>query len=148
MARLPDNRRIVADNAPPEHRGWVQRALVEPINRLLEPIYAALDRGLSVRTNMNAQVLEATFIAPSDWAGAPQDFASTLRGRCLGVQVLRADHLDASGKPTGDNHGTMGAPDWEEILPASAKAPTIRIRNQTGLTAGVRYRVVWQALGE
>ncbi|HUR93075.1 MAG TPA: hypothetical protein VMY76_00735 [Gemmatimonadales bacterium] len=148
MARLQDIRRLVADNAPPEHRGWVARALVEPINRLLEPIYAALDRGLSVQANLNAQVLEATFTAPSDWADAPQDFVSALRGRCIGVQVLRADELDSSGKPSGNNHGTMGIPDWEEIQPASARAPTIRIRNQTGLTAGQRYRVVWLALGE
>lgn len=148
MARLPDIRRLVPDQLPGPVREWVLRGLVDPINRLLEPVFAALDHNLSPADNLNGQYLEVTLVVPTSWTDKPQDFTSKLRGRCRGIIVVGAVELDGSGKPSGNNHGVMGAPDWEEVLPTDNRGATLRIRNQTGLTAGQKYRVTWYAMGE
>lgn len=138
---------LTTDDVPREVRSWVEQALIIPLNRILDLLRTLLNRGVSLRTHINAQVFERKFTAPSgsDWTAAKLDTPSTLSGPALGVQVLACYTLDGAGHDTGPV-GALPTPTWREVVVNGARQ--LRLVYQSGLTAGTKYRLVLLAWGQ
>lgn len=142
---LPPEVRLDSQSAPTEFRAWLESSVTQPLNRALSATRALLAGGLSLGANLDTQALTKTLTAPASWATL--EFPSALRGACAGVLLAKVVALDSAGKPSGALPGTLSVPHWDEVVDR-AGARTIRILDQHGLTAGVRYAVTWRALGE
>lgn len=152
MKQLPVTRRLLLDAVPPEHRAWVDKALITPLNAFLQPVAELLDAGLAL-SNLNAQVLSRVVTVPSGATNPaacwPVDFESKLDGACVAVLLARVQELDSGKKPTGAAlTGTLAAPSWKEIPSPNKVGRSIRIQNQLGLSASTSYQLTWIALGE
>lgn len=144
---------LSADDLPKDVRSWLERGVLGPLNRVLDLLRALLNRGISLRAHVNAQVVERKFIPPSsdpdftnqlDWSASKLDTPSTLSGACLGVQVLGAWTIDGAGRDVASVSG-LPAPSWREVVVDGGRQ--IRLIYQPGLTSGVRYRLVLLAWG-
>lgn len=147
MAITVPIRRLTVDEVPQDQRSWVQPAIVTPLNRALDPLDAILHNGLSVQSNLNAQVVELKFRAPTgtDWSAQRFDVASKLSGACIGlwpVLCFAQDSASHDAAPTGG----LSLPAWREVIADGKRL--IRLVYQPGLTAGTSYRVRWMAFGE
>lgn len=145
---------LASDDVPREVRPWVEQALVVPLNRILDLFRTLLNRGISIRTHVNAQVIERKFSPPSsdpditvtaDWSASKLDTPSTLSGACLGVQVLACWLLDGAGHDSTPV-GSLPSPIWREVVINGQRH--IRLVYQYGLTAGSKYRLVLLAWGQ
>lgn len=146
--------RLHDEAVPPEHRGWVNMALTLPINRVFDLFRALIDRGISLRHHVNAQVVELRLNPPTssvditeqlDWSGSRFDTPSTLAGPCLGLQVLQCWTVDSAGHDVAPV-GNLPSPAWREVVLRGKNH--IRLLYQFGLTSGVRYRIVMLAWGQ
>lgn len=145
MTGLPSTTRLVPDEVPAEHRTWVEKALIVPLNRFLTPVAALLGR--LPTANLNMQVLRRKLTAPSSWTDSDVlEFASALSGPCVGVWPVSAHILDAAGQLSTNTHG-LTLPAWDEKPLQDRTGTKLRITNQPGLAAGSRYEVVWIAFG-
>lgn len=143
-----------ADAVPAEHRSWVERVLVVPINRALDVFRALLANGITLQTHVNAQVIDLAFTPPSssadpfeqlDWSGSRFDTAlTTVAGPVVGLQVLGAWTLDSAGHDAAPVSGLCG-PSWKEVVVQGRKH--LRLVYQPGLTSGTRYRLRLLAWG-
>lgn len=138
---------LSTDDAPSNVRGWLESVVVLPLNRTLDLLRTLLNRGISVRTHMNAQVFERRFIVPSgmDWTAERLDTASTLSGQALGIVPLAACSVDGAGHDSGPLGG-LGLPVWREVVVNGGRA--FRLVFQDGLTAGDKVRLVYLAWGQ
>lgn len=135
------------EDVPEGQRSWVSTALIIPLNRVLAGFRQLLNRGISLRAHVNAQVVERKFTAPSgsDWSAERLDVGLTISGPVLGVQVLACYSLDASGNDAGPV-GALPSPTWKEIVQNGGKS--LRLVYQSGLTGGSRYRLVLLVWGQ
>lgn len=142
-------RLLTPDEVPTADRPWVERVLIQPLNRMLDPLRLLLDRGISVQTNMHAQVFALAFTAPSgsDWSSSRFETVSALRGSALGIIVIRCDLLDSAGKPSTPV-SDLGLPAFEERVATGRTERLFRLVYQPGLTAASRYRVTYLAWGD
>jgi len=138
---------LTDEKVPPEQRGWINTAILVPVNRLIDLLRILLNRGISIRTHVNAQVFERKFVAPSgtDWTTAKLDTLLNLTGPVLGVQVLACYTTDGAGHDTGPV-GALPSPTWTETLADRKKV--LRLVYQSGLMAGTAYRLVLLAWGQ
>lgn len=139
--------KLTDEHVPPEHRGWVNTAVLLPMNRVLDLIRNLLNRGVSLRTHINAQVIERKFTAPSgsDWTNDKLDTPLNLSGPVLGVQVLACYTTDGAGHDTGPV-GALPSPTWREAVVERRRV--LRLVFQSGLTPGTAYRLVLVAWGQ
>lgn len=145
---------LTTDDVPKDVRSWVEVALLVPLNRILDLFRSLLNRGISIRTHVNAQVIERKFTPSSsstdpleqlDWSSDRLDTPSILSGPCLGVQVLACYTIDGAGHDTGPV-GNLPSPVWREVVVQGQRQ--LRLVYQFGLTSGVRYRMVMLAWGQ
>lgn len=138
---------LTADNLPREIRPWVEKAVILPINRVLDLLRTLLNHGVSLRQHVNCQVIERTFIVPSgsDWSMAKLDTPLSLVGPVLGLQVLAAYRMDTANHVSGPLGG-LPSPTWTELVQNGGKF--LRLINQSGLTAGWTVRLVLLAWGQ
>lgn len=146
--------RLTDDHVPPEHRTWVNQALLLPINKVLDLLRNLLNRGISLRVNINAQVIERKFTPPSsdtdytvqgDWTSSRFDSPLTLSGPVLGVQVLGCWTLDGGGHDVAPVSG-LASPSWREVLVQGGKM--FRLMYVPGLSSGVKYRLLLLIWGQ
>lgn len=132
---------VSTDAVPKDQRSWVDAALVVPLNRTLDLLRALLGRGISLRTNVNAQIVEKKFVAPAgtDWSAARLDSPLELSGPVLGVQVLGCWTVDGAGHDVA-SVGGLSSPAWRSLVTDGALL--FRLLDQPGLTAGTRYRLL------
>lgn len=144
---------LTTDDIPGGVRSWVEAGLLVPLNRLLDMLRQLLNRGISIRTHINAQVIERKFTPPSadpditiqgDWSASKFDTPSTLSGPCLGLQVLACWELDTAGNDRTPI-GNLPTPAWREVVINGQRH--IRLIYQYGLS-GSRYRLVLLAWGQ
>jgi hypothetical protein len=124
--------------------------LVRFLNEFVRAVRALLKKGLSVQSNLNAQVLTTKVNTPTSGTAWPADvpkFKSELRGRCIGVLPLSGVELDSSNTPKTDAHAGLGVPTWRESE-GSDGVRRIQIDHQAGLDYSKAYRLTWLALGE
>ncbi len=145
---------LTTDDVPPGARSWVEVALLVPINRVLDLFRSLLNRGISIRTHVNAQVIERKFIPPFtstditeviDWSTSRFDTPLTLSGAVLGVQLLGCWQVDGAGHDVGPVWN-LPSPVWREVVVQGQRH--LRLLYQFGLTSGVRYRMVILAWGQ
>lgn len=144
---------LTPDDLPKDVRSWMDAGLLIPLNRLLDLLRSLISRGISIRTHINAQVIERKFIPPTastdiadevDWSTSRFDAPLTLSGPVLGVQVLAAYKVDGAGHDTGPVWN-LPAPVWREVLVEGKR--NLRLVYQFGLQSGQRYRLVLLAWG-
>lgn len=146
--------RLSEEQVPAEHRGWAGRALLLPINRLIDLLRVLLNRGVSLRTNVNCQVVERKFTPPSsssditeqgDWSTSRLDTPLTISGPVLGVQVLACWTLDTAGHDVAPV-GNLPSPAWREVVAQGQKH--LRLTYQYGLSSTTKYRLVLLIWGQ
>jgi hypothetical protein len=139
---------LTVDDLPAQQRGWVELALIIPINRVLDLLRTLLNRGISLRTHVNAQVAERKFTPPTsdpdytvqgDWSASRLDTPITLSGPVLGVQVLGCWTTDTAGHDVAPVSG-LASPSWREVI--VDKKRVLRLVYIPGLSSGIRYRVL------
>lgn len=141
MIDLPTPR-LVLDHVPAEARQWVERALVAPLNRFLQPVADSLKRIMLAQVNV--QVLEHKGLPPS--TSSPVDFPSTLTGSCVGLWPIYCRELLANGG-LGAQVEALVSPLWYEVVKSGQSGATIRVTSQQPLSAAVRYVTRWLAIG-
>lgn len=141
MSILPVQR-LSIDEVPAKERGWVERALMSPLNRDLLAIDGALGRVPTSRQNM--QIIEHRGFPPS--ASDPLEVLSTLTGPCLALYIGYAAQLDTGGVPSTPVGG-LTSPTWEEVALSGRTGSKLKISAQGGLTPTTRYAVRWLAVG-
>lgn len=146
--------RLTEERVPAEHRGWVGAALILPLNRILDLLRTLLNRGVSLRTHINAQVVERKFTPPTssaditdqgDWSTSRFDTPLTLSGPVLGVQVLACYTVDTAGHDIGPV-GNLPSPIWREVVVQGQRH--LRLVYVFNLAAGTKYRLVLLAWGQ
>lgn len=143
MIDLPSPR-LVVEQVPEAQRPWVEKALIQPLNRFLQPLAEVVKRVML--SQLNVQVLEYRGYAPT--AANPADFTSALTGPCLGLVALSARRIESNGL-LGDEAGALTSPSWREVVTPGTRGSTLRVTSQQtdggGLTAKYAFR--WLALG-
>lgn len=135
--------KLVTEQVPAEHRGWLENSIVGPLNRLFAPLSEAFERVFVSQLNM--QVLEHRGLPPS--VAHPADFVSRLSGKCAGVAVIYCKVLDSGGQD-GASVGALTSPLWVELPATTRGGDKIRITSQQTLTSTTRYTIRWLAVGE
>lgn len=143
--------RLAVDHVPADARGWVEKSLVAPLNRFLQPLADAIRRVML--SQLNVQVLEYRGYPPT--TSLPAEFPSSLTGSCLGILPLSARLLEANGGlAPGVGVGELTSPTWVELVKAGAGGATLRVTSQattsdaaTTLSAGSKYLLRWLAVG-
>ena len=90
MALLPPIARLVLETFPQAEQKWLP-LLLQPLNSFIESVYGALNRSLTLRENMAADIRELT----ADSAG-PHKLAWNLKSRPLTVHVGNVRRLDGA----------------------------------------------------
>lgn len=127
MALLPPTKRLVPEDYPTQ-MSWIEQ-LLQPLNQFLESTVAALNRGLTLNQNLDAQVLDITVTTTAGSAAPVTLVPVTTKSRPTAVLIGNCRY--ASG------NGTTAAvfPLWE-YLPASRQ---IKINTIYGLGASTKY---------
>jgi hypothetical protein len=146
--------RLTEEHIPAQQRGWVTMALLVPINKVLDLLRTLLNRGVSLRTHINCQVVERKFTPPTvdtdyqnqlDWSTYRLDTPLTLTGPIIGVQVLGCWTLDSAGHDVASVSG-LASPSWREAVVQGGKV--FRLVYIPGLLASTRYRLVLLLWGQ
>lgn len=90
MALLPPIARLVLESFPKDEQKWLG-ILLQPLNQFIEATYAALNRGLTLKDNLAADIRELN----CDSAG-PFKLAWNLKQRPLTVNVGAVRRTDGS----------------------------------------------------
>lgn len=144
---LPPDKDFSDETVPAEVRQWFGPALVRPLNEFRRAVSALLAGGLG-SSNLNEQVLTRVVrIGSGGTWPTDVEFYSTLKGRCLGVTVVRAVELDSSNADTTNALATWGLPTWQERSDSQGRA-VLKLLSQSGPAASKSYRVTWIARGE
>jgi len=146
--------RLTDDHVPTPQRGWVNDAVLLPLNKVLDLLRAFLNRGVSLRTHINCQLVERKFTPPTssadyqeqlDWTSSRFDTPLALSGPILGVQVLGCWTLDGGGHDVASVSG-LAAPSWREVIAQGSKV--FRLVYVPGLTSGTKYRLLLLLWGQ
>lgn len=141
MLPLPPEKDFTADGMPGDTRSWMERTIIRALNEFYRPLRALLNRGLSVQSNLNAQVIgPRRVVGTASWQTV--EVPSALRGRCLFILAPRAVVLDSANQPSAEDPSAWAPPGWQE------RDGRLRIFSQVGPQAGVTYSVTWLAFGE
>ena len=132
MAKLSQLRRLIAEDFPDQAK-WIEK-LVSPINKIVEEVYRALDKGLGINDNMDGVLTSAT------WEGTSLDIAWSRPTKPQAVWIV--DIVDAN---TGSRPVLVDAPfiNWE-----FTENGALRITQVLGVTASSaqRYQITFIAL--
>ncbi len=126
MAKLPAINRLVTEDFP-DQKKWVGR-LLQPLNQFMESVYAGLNKGLTLRDNLAADVLTV------DVDGAfPVKLAWRLTAKPIAVLVGDVQRSD------GGTFALSGAPGLRWSFNQSAQ---LQIDEVTGVTptSTTRYK--------
>lgn len=130
MAKLPPTKRFVAEDFPSQ-KSWIGN-FFQGLNQFLETTIAALDAGLTLTDNLDAQVAQAT--VSTDSSGVITDnivFKVTTRSRPTQLLIGKIELL--SGTPPV----VAIFPLWEYV-PASN---SIKISSVLGLPASSKFKL-------
>jgi hypothetical protein len=133
MARLPTIRRIRREDFDKKYYDLLD-GLLYAINTFFESVVAALNRGLTFRENMQAQVQDLTVTAPVTDASFKRELALP----CTGIMVVAVTNINNPGE-------LLSTSPFAQFVNTDGG---IRITNITGLTAGQKYRVRLICLNE
>ena len=125
MAQLPEIKRLHRQDFP-DQTSWID-GLLAPLNRFFDSVYTALNRGLTFRDNMVAQVKELEFRETS--GTYPIRFAWNLKSQPTDLIVTRVVTVSGSGPS-----GAVWA-NW------SYNGSAVEIEDITGLTADDEYKI-------
>lgn len=126
MARIPPTKRLLTEDFP-DQKAWIGK-LIQPLNQYMEIASAALNRGLNVSDNLDAQIETLTLTE-----GQTVRFKVTTRARPLGVII--SSHANLAGSSPSISAALY--PVWEYI-PATNQ---IKISKIYGLNSGEKYRL-------
>ena len=133
MARLPDIKRIRKEDFDKKYYDLLD-GLLYAINTFFESVVAALNRGLTFRENMAAQVQDITAVAPINNTTFKREVGLT----CSGIIVVSVVNVSNPGE-------ILTTAPFAQFVNTDAG---IRVTNITGLTAGQRYRIRLICLNE
>lgn len=133
MAQVPINKRLLAEDFPPEQKSWIIRLLI-PLNDFMTQVTGAFNNGITVRENMLAEHREVEFIvrATADLT-FPLKFKTKFALKPLVVTVVGAKEVSGAPQPIGQ----AVFADW------TYENGQISITNLTGLTIGTTYKVMF-----
>lgn len=137
MATLPNQRRIFVSDFDEENQELVNQLSI-PINTNIEFLYQTLNKNVSLKDNIYAEVKE--FTTSVDANGTPIDtlkFQSVLNTAILGMQVLKARH----------STGASVFPSATPFISFSQSGKTITINNIAGLPVGQSFVITLVAYG-
>ena len=124
-------KRIVREDFPEEQQDLADK-LGFSINAFADDIINLVNNNITIDDNLNWQVKEVDIVV--DASGIPVNsvqFKSTLKGRCKGCQVTRADNL------TNTNTYPTSAP----FVSFTDNNGVIIINHVSGLQANQKYRL-------
>lgn len=127
MASLPPVKRLVREEFP-DQKGWIGK-LLDPINRTIEFLSGAFNKGIDFDNNIACIKKEIEFL--NDVNAFPITFQNTLRTKPWGVFIGYAEDVT-----TGAVISLGNSPSWE----LNAKAE-IQINGISGLTSDREYVV-------
>jgi hypothetical protein len=120
MSKLPSNKKIPIEEFPKEVKGWIP-GLLDPINRFMDEVTRALNRGLTIKENMNGDI--RTFVCDGNY---PINLKWDLKARPVAAFIGQC-------REVSENHTTITEAlylDWE-----FNQAGMIQINNIADLNA-------------
>lgn len=126
MAKLPKNKKLIQEDFPSQ-RSWIAK-LLQPLNQFMETVALALDKGLTVGENLDAQIAQVVVTG-----GEEVSFSIRTRSRPQGLLVTRVEII-------GGNEVALTEAVWPtwEVDPVNN---TVKISSWIGLDSGTRYRI-------
>lgn len=126
MAALPDVKRISREDIPgaPD---WIDR-LLEPLNRFLDTVYGALNRGLTFRENFLSQTQNVQIVAGASASTCTASFILTMKAKPFIVFLVAVPS------------GTLGDA-FSPLFTWNFDGTNINITSISGLTSGVTYNL-------
>lgn len=125
MAQLPEIKKLHRQDFPSQ-TAWIDK-LLAPLNRFFDSVYTALNKGLTFRENMVAQVKELTF--REDASTYPIQFSWELRSQPTDLLITRVV------TQSGSNPTAAVWPRW------SFDGSSVSIEDITGLSSGSEYKI-------
>lgn len=135
MARIPQNR-VLDKNDFPDQEEWISE-LLSPINDFFGIVVRALNKGLTLEENLNAQLHEIVFNTDGSVTNPfPIRFRSTTTSKPRIVLLGKIEEI--SGNPQTITNATTI--DW------TFAESQVRINNITGLDANKTYKALFISL--
>ena len=137
MSRIPPLKRLAREDFP-EQKSWIGK-LLSPINEFFNLVSSALDESLTFDDNFNAQTKDISFIKTATYPSldTPVSFASTVKGKPIGVLIINAVEDKDNPQPLV-NAVTLS---W------TFAENTVKITGITGLTNDEKYAIKFLVIG-
>ncbi len=127
--RLPSQKKILREDLK-DAPDWVS-GIINPVNNFMESVYQALNKNITFSENIASFVKEISYKTPSTYPTvANVEFASQLRTKAIGVEVLQAFDKD--------NYTPAAGPVY---VPWVEENGVIVIGSITGLQANKTYLI-------
>jgi hypothetical protein len=138
MGQIPNLKRIVIEEFPAEHRKWLVN-LIEPLNDFFKVMYQNMNKGLTFENNIQSQIkdIEFTYSAVYPTKANPLQFKNSMPVKPIGLIPLKIQ-VNSSDPAVLTSATTL---DW------TYSGSDIEIRNITGLTVGVSYKIKVLVIG-
>jgi hypothetical protein len=149
MAAPPPIRKLAPEQVPAEHRKWMERGVLEPLNRFLGSVADALAGGLT-SANLRAETVDVKVTIPADFVAANASDGTPVPADCwpqrFATKFAKVAKVDLAQAVASDNSLHAGVTfQW---MPAVVdKKPAVEIRNATGLVAGKKYTLTFVVYG-
>lgn len=149
MAAVPPIRKLAPEQLPGEHRPWVERAILEPLNRFLVAVADALNGQLTLR-NFLAETISVKVTVPSGFTPDTEDDGTPIPASCFPLTFntrfaapLKVECVQARATDNSLHSGVTFQ--WENAT--QDKRPAVVVRNATGLVAGKTYNLTFVVYG-
>lgn len=90
--RLSQFRNLIVEDFP-DQKAWIEK-LISPINKMLEEVFRALDKGLNTADNEDAQIRKFR------WDGKAVDLSWGRPNKPIGLWVIDIVDVETGSKPT------------------------------------------------
>jgi hypothetical protein len=131
MAQVPVQTKLLIEDVPKEHRGWMTR-LISPLNQFISSTVAAMTRDLTFEQNIRCQIKEIVFVNNAD--AFPLVFKCSLAKRPMAV--WKANIVDVSADVMPFTGIAIDIPDW-----SYNQSREVEINQISGLNEDQKYRL-------
>ena len=129
---LPDTRRLNREDFQ-DAPAWIDPMLVV-LNAFMDSVYNIMNRNISLTQNLNIQIATINVETDSNGDIKPVKLKTTVRGRVVGVSVIRAISTDTSS--------------ISPFVSFTQNENILTISNIASLNSNEKYKIILLVIGE